>query len=202
MKSEKMEESKAMLNQESEEAQAQQAQESPEERNESLDSSENSENSEKSEGAEGAEAGTGSEGTEGTESGADPEGADGAEGSGEAGSEPGPEFGSLASVMSLCVSMMSGKVDEAELKLLMDAIAARERIGELERRIEKEAEEHAAELEEKTAEAYRAGELAGRNAQISEVLGSAPQMMPNLGGIPAPSSRRPGTIFDLAADAR
>lgn len=118
----------------------------------------------------------------------------------------------LQNVMSLCVSMIDGAVKEEDFAKLMDAIVAREKILDLEHLLESERAGHkeeimrlkesmAEELERKVAEAYAAGEIAGRNARIEESLRAVPAV-PSLGGTPAATPRRVSSIFDLAASAR
>lgn len=108
--------------------------------------------------------------------------------------------------------MIEGAVKEEDFAALMDAIVAREKILELEHQLETERADHSEELERlkeeaaeelgrKTAEAYAAGEIAGRNARIEESLRAVP-VVPALGGTPAAAPRHLSSIFDLAASAR
>lgn len=108
----------------------------------------------------------------------------------------------LRSVLQICAGMIGGDVDAEELRLLLDAIHAREEILKLRERLAELREEHEAEIKLKCEEAYTAGEIAGRNAVITEALLKSDEI-PQITGAPLPSDRRPvASIFDLAATAR
>lgn len=128
---------------------------------------------------------------------------------------PGESAGSrlpmISMVMSACVSLINGETPEEELSSLLDALRAHERIerllqqiAETESRCKEEVEALREEMEIKVREAYAAGEIAGRNAVITETLTSAEMTdtIPRLGGSPAPCMHQPNSIFDLAARAR
>lgn len=117
----------------------------------------------------------------------------------------------ISMVMRACVGLIDGSTSDDELRQLLDALRAHERIEELtvrlaeaESRHEREIEALRAEYERKVTEAYSAGEIAGRNAVITESL-TTPEMMnalPRLGGSTNPRREHPNSIFDLAAGAR
>lgn len=143
------------------------------EKSEISDASEKSEKSESSENSDGSESSEDSESLENSELSEDSED---------------PEVVGHEERMSL-----AGKFIEAAAKILFgeatpedfldlaDMIAAREAVEA----------------------AFAEGELKGRNAQIEERLVVPPVGVPDLGGAPVNTSRRPGnSIFDLAGLAR
>lgn len=108
----------------------------------------------------------------------------------------------LRSVLQICAGMIAGDVDAEELRLLLDAIHAREEILRLRERLAELREEYEAEIRVKCDEAYAAGEIAGRNAVITEALLKSDEI-PQITGAPLPTDRRAvASIFDLAATAR
>lgn len=128
-----------------------------------------------------------------------------------AGESAGGRLPMIGMVMNACVSLINGDTPDEELSSLLDALRAHERIerllqqiAETESRCKEEVEALREEMEIKVSEAYAAGEIAGRNAVISETLTSAEmtEALPRLGGSPAPRMHQPNSIFDLAARAR
>ncbi len=117
----------------------------------------------------------------------------------------------ISMVMSACVSLINGETPDEEMQRLLDALKAHERIDELLRQIAETETRHKEqtealrrEMEQRVTEAYAAGEIAGRNAVITETL-TSPGMqegIPRLGGSPTPRLHQPNSIFDLAARAR
>lgn len=84
-------------------------------------------------------------------------------------------------LVKAAMGILTGEVSSDEVADLMEAARAREAI----------------------AEAYAAGEIAGRNAAIEERYVEPEEIVPDLCGSPISASRRPGnSIFDLAAEAR
>lgn len=77
-------------------------------------------------------------------------------------------------------SLFNGDFSEEEILPLLDACEAKKRI----------------------AEAYKAGEIAGRNSQIEEKLAAPEEIVPDLVGTPNLNRRPEASIFDIARMAR
>lgn len=113
---------------------------------------------------------------------------------------------SIAAVMNLCATMITGGYDEDYLREILDALRAQQQItdlqikvADLENTIGQMKTDFAAQLEQAVAEAHAQGEIDGRNAHIEETLQS-PVVIPHLVGSQTP--RRAASIFDLAATAK
>ncbi len=113
---------------------------------------------------------------------------------------------SIAAVMNLCATMITGGYDKDYLREILDALRAQQQItdlqikvADLENTIEQMKADFAAQLEQAVAEARAQGEIDGRNAHIEETLQS-PVVIPHLVGSQTP--RHAASIFDLAATAK
>lgn len=113
---------------------------------------------------------------------------------------------SIAAVMNLCATMITGGYDKDYLREILDALRAQQQItdlqikvADLENTIGQMKADFVAQMEQAVAEAHAQGEIDGRNAHIEETLQS-PEVIPHLVGSQSP--RRAASIFDLAATAR
>lgn len=133
-------------------------------------------------------------------------------------------------LIRLCLGVVCGEVDSGELRLMRDALLARERIKELEEHLEERERAHAAEiagiraaaeaetarirgemealkegfadvLEREKAASYGAGEIAGRNTQIRAILRKNEEL-PDLPIGGEIEEKHEKSIFDIAWNAR
>lgn len=101
--------------------------------------------------------------------------------------------GEIASnLMEAACKILRGEMEGEELEALKDAVYARMAIEKLKM-----------EMAQAVEEAYRQGEIAGRNATIEIEADMPEDLVPNLVGTPLPTMRNAeASIFDLARQAR
>lgn len=83
-------------------------------------------------------------------------------------------------LLNAACSIFNGDFSEEEFLPLLDACEAKHRIEE----------------------AYKAGEIAGRNSQIEEMMATPEEIVPDLVGTPNLNRRPEASIFDIARMAR
>lgn len=103
------------------------------------------------------------------------------EATGEAEQEEADKQKSMAvRLLNAACSIFNGDFSEEEFLPLLDACEAKHRIEE----------------------AYKAGEIAGRNSQIEEMMATPEEIVPDLVGTPNLNRRPEASIFDIARMAR